>query len=163
MLRRHYDRVRALAVASDGETLISGSNDGNICVWSTGLSTATVRTNSAQSAYWIRTVEAFPHAVVSLAMWEPGGHPISAGSDGAVTLWEVGCTALLLQLPTEKNFRLAGGDGDRGQDAAMAYARQKSVGVGGLAVTPTGLLLSISESGSILLHGATPKPDHIPR
>ena len=164
VLRCHYDRVRALSVTSDGETLVSGSDDGNICVWSTGLTTATVRTNSAQSAYRMRTVEAHPNAVVSLVMWEPGGHPISAGSDGAVMLWEVGCTALLLQLPPEKNVRSVGGDGDGGLDAAMPHARQLFTSrAGGLAVTPTGLLLSIGESGDILLNGATPKPDHIPQ
>jgi cytochrome c len=76
-LRGHGGPVRALAITSDGKTLISGSFDSTAIVWSRA-------TSSADS------VHRFHNGSVNAITALPDGRFASAGEDGRIALWRRG-------------------------------------------------------------------------
>jgi cytochrome c len=76
-LRGHGGPVRAVAVAADGQTAISGSFDTSAIVWS-------LSRNAAQQV--LRFHESAVNAVAIL----PGGRFVTGGEDGKVAIWRRG-------------------------------------------------------------------------
>src|SRR5262245_12045566 len=76
-LRGHGGPVRALAVASDGETALSGSFDGSAIRWS-------LTRNSAEQ------VLRFHDGAVNAVAMLPDGRLATAGEDGRIALWVAG-------------------------------------------------------------------------
>src|SRR5262245_9996989 len=76
-LRGHGGPVRALAVASDGETALSGSFDGSAIRWS-------LARNSAEQ------VLRFHDGAVNAVAMLPDGRLTTGGEDGRIALWVAG-------------------------------------------------------------------------
>jgi cytochrome c len=76
-MRGHGGPVRALAIAADGETLISGSFDTSVIRWTLP---------SERAAEVLRFHASAITSVVAL----PGGWALSGGEDGKIALWKPG-------------------------------------------------------------------------
>jgi cytochrome c len=76
-LRGHGGPVRAVAIAPDGKTAISGSFDGSAIRWS-------LERNAAEQ------VLRFHDGAVNAVAMLPGGRVATAGEDGRIALWSAG-------------------------------------------------------------------------
>jgi cytochrome c len=76
-LRGHGGPVRALAISSDGQTLISGSFDGSAIRWSLARDVA-------------EQVLRFHSDAVNAAAWLKDGRAATAGADGRIAIWSAG-------------------------------------------------------------------------
>jgi cytochrome c len=79
-LRGHGGPVRALAIAPDGATAISGSFDTSAIRWS-------LTRNAAEQ------VLRFHESAVNAAVFAPDGRIVTGGEDGKVAIWQPGATA----------------------------------------------------------------------
>lgn len=76
-LRGHGGPVRALAISSDGQTLLSGSFDGSAIRWSLARDVA-------------EQVLRFHSDAVNAAAWLKDGRAATAGADGRIAIWSAG-------------------------------------------------------------------------
>ncbi len=104
-MRGHGGPVRALAIAADGETLISGSFDTSVIRWSLPGETAA------------QVLRFHTSAITSIAAL-PGGWALSGSEDGKIALWKPGEAAPATVL-----------DGHTAPVAALAIAEP----IGGIA------------------------------
>jgi len=97
-LRGHGGPVRAVAVASDGDTVLSGSFDQSAIRWSLSANAA-------------KQVLRFHDGAVNAVAFLPDGRAVTAGEEGRIAIWDRGA---------EKPDRVL--DGHRGPVVALAIS-----------------------------------------
>jgi cytochrome c len=148
-LRGHGGPVRALAIAPDGKSAISGSFDSSAIRWDLERHTA-------------QQVLRFHESAVNAVAFAPDGRIVTGGEDGRVALWQPGATAPAIVLEghtapivalavSPDGATLASASWDRSvrlwplKDGAPRLLEGHQQNVNGVAFTPDGkALVSVS-------------------
>ena len=85
-LTGHSDGVKSVLICPDGQTLISGGEDGTIKLW------------QLQTGELIRTLTGHTYGVKSLAICPDGQTLVSGGGDGTIKLWKLPTAELIRTL-----------------------------------------------------------------
>ncbi len=90
-LRGHTDRVRTLAISSDGLTLASGGNDRTIKIWD-------LSPKNARSNYLKSTLTEHTGAIYALAFLPNQNILISGSSDWTIKIWDLNTNQVIKTL-----------------------------------------------------------------